>query len=94
MEAASTTEEPPDEVTASTPVSGTIAATVGALISARTTQTKQYLKHYSIKEKRAVLQVIEGMSEREACRTQGVPRWTLNDRRKSAESIFGYTGCE
>ncbi|KAG6954652.1 hypothetical protein JG688_00012253 [Phytophthora aleatoria] len=26
--------------------------------------------------------------------TQGVPRWTLNDWRKSAESIFGYTGCE
>ncbi|KAG3114343.1 hypothetical protein PI124_g6828 [Phytophthora idaei] len=34
------------------------------------------------------------MSEREACRTQGVPRWTLNDWRKSAESIFGYTGSE
>ncbi|KAG6952143.1 hypothetical protein JG687_00013199 [Phytophthora cactorum] len=74
MEAASTTEEHPDEVTASTPVSGATAAT--------------------IKEKRAVLRVIEGMNEREACRTQGVPRWTLNDWRKSAESIFGYTGCE
>ncbi|KAG3160594.1 hypothetical protein PC128_g21046 [Phytophthora cactorum] len=64
MEAASTTEEALDEATASTPVSGVTAATVSALISARTTQTKQYRKHYSIKEKRAVLRAIEGMSEK------------------------------
>ncbi|KAG6942715.1 hypothetical protein JG688_00017961, partial [Phytophthora aleatoria] len=42
IEAASTTEEAPDEGTASTPVLGVTAATVSALISARTTQTKQY----------------------------------------------------
>ncbi|KAG6945606.1 hypothetical protein JG688_00016477 [Phytophthora aleatoria] len=74
MEAASTTEEPPDEVTASTPVSAVTTATVC--------------------EKRAVLRAIEGMSERVASRTQGIPRWTLNDGRKSAESIFSYTGSE
>ncbi|KAG6951730.1 hypothetical protein JG688_00013597, partial [Phytophthora aleatoria] len=33
-------EERPDEVKASTPVSGVTATTVSALISARTTQTK------------------------------------------------------
>ncbi|KAG4237432.1 hypothetical protein PC116_g14514 [Phytophthora cactorum] len=33
------------------------------------------------------------MSERETSRAQGIPRWTLNDWRKSPESIFGYTGC-
>ncbi|KAG6953992.1 hypothetical protein JG687_00012063, partial [Phytophthora cactorum] len=79
LEAASTSGEPPDEVTTSTPVSGVIAATVSALINAKTTQTKQYRKHYSIKEERAVLRAIEGMSERETSRAQGIPRWTLND---------------
>ncbi|KAG3028767.1 hypothetical protein PC120_g4703 [Phytophthora cactorum] len=94
MDAASTTEEPLDEVTASTPVSGVTAATVIALISARTTQTKQYRKHYSTNEKRAVLRAIEGMGEREASRTQETPCWALKDWRKSPESIFGYTGSE
>ncbi|KAG6965307.1 hypothetical protein JG688_00007298 [Phytophthora aleatoria] len=43
---------------------------------------------------KVVLRAIEGMSEREASRTQGISRWTLNDWRKSAESLFSYTGSE
>ncbi|KAG3108208.1 hypothetical protein PI124_g12450 [Phytophthora idaei] len=34
------------------------------------------------------------MSKREASSTQGIPRWILNDWRKFAESIFGYTESE
>ncbi|KAG4228273.1 hypothetical protein PC116_g23363 [Phytophthora cactorum] len=30
------------------------------------------------------------MSEREAARTQGIPRWTLNDWLKTKEEIFAY----
>ncbi|KAE9086111.1 hypothetical protein PF005_g20817 [Phytophthora fragariae] len=47
-----------------------------------------------MKKKRAVLRATEGMSEREADRTQGTPRWTLNDWRKSTDDIFGYKGSE
>ncbi|KAE9240874.1 hypothetical protein PF002_g9542 [Phytophthora fragariae] len=47
-----------------------------------------------MKKKRAVLRATEGMSEREAARTQGIPRWTLNDWRKSADDIFDYKGSE
>ncbi|KAG6953837.1 hypothetical protein JG687_00012176 [Phytophthora cactorum] len=32
------------------------------------------------------------MSEREAARTQGIPRWTLNDWLKTKEEIFAYAG--
>ncbi|KAE9001666.1 hypothetical protein PR002_g17853 [Phytophthora rubi] len=45
-----------------------------------------------MKKKRAVLRATEGMSEGEADRTQGIPRWTLNDWRKSTDDIFGKKG--
>ncbi|KAE8994517.1 hypothetical protein PR003_g21454, partial [Phytophthora rubi] len=47
-----------------------------------------------MKKKRAVLRATEGMSEQEAARTQGIPRWTLNDWRKSVDDIFDYKGSE
>ncbi|KAE9157926.1 hypothetical protein PF004_g32043, partial [Phytophthora fragariae] len=86
MEAASGIEEPPDEPSAS-------VVTLQA-ISAQISAGKQHRKHYSMKKKRAVLRATEGMSEREAARTQGIPRWTLNDWRKSADDIFDYKGSE
>ncbi|KAE9018807.1 hypothetical protein PR002_g12991 [Phytophthora rubi] len=62
MEAASTTEEPPD--TANTSPSQLVAAS--ELISAGIALTKRLRKHYTIKKKRAVLQAIKGKTEREA----------------------------
>ncbi|KAE9001845.1 hypothetical protein PF001_g8382 [Phytophthora fragariae] len=47
-----------------------------------------------MKKKRAVHSATEGMSEREAARTQGIPRRTLNDWRKSVDDIFDYKGSE
>ncbi|KAJ8578027.1 hypothetical protein ON010_g1179 [Phytophthora cinnamomi] len=66
MEAASTTEEPPDTANASP--SQLVA--VSELISAG------------------------GKTEREAARSEGIPRWTLNDWRKDEESIFAYERSE
>ncbi|KAG6611296.1 Dimodular nonribosomal peptide synthase [Phytophthora cinnamomi] len=84
MEAASTTEEPPDTANASP--SQLVA--VSELISAGVVLTKRHRKHYTIKKKRTDLQAIKGKSEREAARSEGIPRWTLNDWRKDEESIF------
>ncbi|GMF30824.1 unnamed protein product [Phytophthora fragariaefolia] len=86
IEAASSIEDTQDEVRAS----------VVALqaINAQISTGKQHRKHYSIKKKRDVLRATEGMNEREAVRTQGIPRWTINDWRKSADDVFGYKGSE
>ncbi|KAE9333496.1 hypothetical protein PR003_g13995 [Phytophthora rubi] len=70
MEAASTTEEPPDTANASP--SQLVAAS--ELISAGIALTKRLRKHYTIKKKRAVLQAIKGKTEREAAeRPETVP---------------------
>ncbi|KAG2798755.1 hypothetical protein PC118_g18352 [Phytophthora cactorum] len=91
------TEDPPEEDTHPIAVAAeqqTEVAGVEALIEASLTTGKKRRKHYSMKEKRAVLWAIEGMSEREAAQTQGILRWTLNDWRKTKEEIFTYSCSE
>ncbi|KAE9126383.1 hypothetical protein PF007_g6001 [Phytophthora fragariae] len=56
--------------------------------------TKRLRNHYTIKKKRAVLQAIKGKTEQDAAWSEGIPRWTLNDRRKDEQSIFAYEGSE
>ncbi|KAG6945183.1 hypothetical protein JG687_00017436, partial [Phytophthora cactorum] len=51
-------------------------------------------KHHTIKAKRDAKREVEGLSQREAVRQQGFPRWTLNDWRKGKEGIRSYTGSE
>ncbi|KAG6616811.1 Dimodular nonribosomal peptide synthase [Phytophthora cinnamomi] len=57
-------------------------------------QQKKRRKHYSIKVKREVLRATQGLSQCDASRQQGVPRWTLVDWRRAQESIASYSGSE
>ncbi|KAJ8554681.1 hypothetical protein ON010_g9802 [Phytophthora cinnamomi] len=57
-------------------------------------QQKKRRKHYSIKVKREVLRATQGLSQRDASRQQGVPRWTLVDWRRAQESIASFSGSE
>ncbi|ETM52576.1 hypothetical protein L914_03843 [Phytophthora nicotianae] len=55
---------------------------------------KKLRKRYSFRMKRDVLQATDDMSEREAARPQGIPRWTICDWRKKKEEIFAFEGSE
>ncbi|ETM97934.1 hypothetical protein F441_07715 [Phytophthora nicotianae CJ01A1] len=55
---------------------------------------KKLRKRYSFRMKREVLQATDDMSEREAARPQGIPRWTICDWRKKKEEIFAFEGSE
>eukprot|EP00644_Phytophthora_capsici_P009260 jgi/Phyca11/107305/e_gw1.13.625.1 len=69
-------------------------AAVEALIAVDTNCGEKRRKHYSYRTKREVLQKTEGMSERQAARSQGIPRWTISDWRKKKEEIFAFEVSE
>jgi hypothetical protein len=50
--------------------------------------------HYSMKHKRHALLSTAGLSEREAARSQKIPRWTLNGWRKNEDDIFAFRGSK
>ncbi|KAK1938296.1 hypothetical protein P3T76_009446 [Phytophthora citrophthora] len=93
MEAATT--PPPSDPPPVEPALQVVEATsVEGLVEEVFPSQKKRRRHYSIKQKREVLQASEGLSQRKAASSQGVPRWTLTTWIQCKEDIFAFRGSE
>ncbi|KAK1940063.1 hypothetical protein P3T76_008386 [Phytophthora citrophthora] len=70
------------------------ATSVEGLVEEVFSSQKKRRRHYSSKQKREVLQASEGLSQRKAASSQGVPRWTLTTWIQCKEDIFAFRGSE
>eukprot|EP00644_Phytophthora_capsici_P001164 jgi/Phyca11/129679/e_gw1.86.144.1 len=94
---ATPTSDPPPEpppVRRPDPPSPPEMVVITGLLDEVYSEPKQRRMHYTMKQKRHALIATQGLSQREAARSQKIPRRTLDSWRKKEGDIFAFRGSE